>query len=673
MLLENPNYYRDFFDSNIFGHYLREHAAVGSDLVPDIKASIVWAREVLQRSDRIVWFLRLFRIALAKYLQDFELAREFVRQYNRKTRGAPIESLKGTDLAPVWRAREETSSSLGLRPDIPFKIRRVYGAVEGLDLEYVAEGHWTSLTGALEHYAAMGMLGDEVEFGWKLPEEFIGELSVAEREAAVATSRKIPVSRAGDYEEVIDFGDGYKWFYIDEYFAPDEIEINQELEVMFHAGESASRTVSGHCATCDKYHQRALVLRKFVRSDKGNYWRPVLFFCLDPGTGFLGETKGLNNGIPDPRYHKYIIPLLEHSLVKGNAGGGYMPESNWLVTNLRSTHPMELAALVAAKPDLLTLTEKIKIRGYVSDEDILTAPVVAGVIGRGQTFWIVPETQEQVSRLVSQSTDTEGRVVLVSPSQGAALWFKVLSGTLRGLVEQLSGPSGDAEQALADKVVDVFVDGDCTGGSGFGTSIRLKRRLEHLGAVDLEPTAELVDGALGPITRACNVGVTSLLEKQGQGDLMVEFIASCRSGVPTEASMLVQRALFAAETVYTDYILKSLFAMLPRAAQSPYTIRGQVEVRAGGVTYKDVPFEGQFLFQDAETVDGRMVVDPSKCELVTRAEPLIEELVFNRDANIGDGVLYFSHIWCPVATADDVLDYARDVYKETFTKSIEEG
>jgi len=68
-----------------------------------------------------------------------------------------------------------------------------------------------------------------------------------------------------------------------------------------------------------------------------------------------------------------------------------------------------------------------------------------------------------------------------------------------------------------------------------------------------------------------------------------------------------------------------------------------------------------------------MVVDPSKCELVTRAEPLIEELVFNRDANIGDGVLYFSHIWCPVATADDVLDYARDVYKETFTKSIEEG
>jgi hypothetical protein len=118
--------------------------------------------------------------------------------------------------------------------------------------------------------------------------------------------------------ELIEFDDGFIWFNLN------RSRCEKEGKAM------------GHCGNCGgDYNDIVLSLRKL--KEKGNriYARPSLTFILDED-GFLGEMKGRANTKPKEEYHPYILKLLgERDFIKGIKGGGYLPQHNFSLTDLK--------------------------------------------------------------------------------------------------------------------------------------------------------------------------------------------------------------------------------------------------------------------------------------------------------------------------------------------------
>jgi len=83
--------------------------------------------------------------------------------------------------------------------------------------------------------------------------------------------------------------------------------------------------------------------------------------------GILGETKGIKNSKPSPKFHQPIIELLKNDKIITIKGGGYLPKNNFSLDDLSNKEE-----LLKLKPDLDFVNyhskpEKIK---YLTDEDI---------------------------------------------------------------------------------------------------------------------------------------------------------------------------------------------------------------------------------------------------------------------------------------------------------------
>jgi len=141
----------------------------------------------------------------------------------------------------------------------------------------------------------------------------------------------------GTIEELIDFGNGYKWF---------------DLKRPRCALEGGAM---GHCGNSAEYREEdtILSLRKVStdRKTKKVTSKPFLTFILrstkndlDDEFGddykFLGEMKGRANKKPAKKYHRYIVDLLKYRgddgeyLVSEVRGGGYAPEGNFSIGDL---------------------------------------------------------------------------------------------------------------------------------------------------------------------------------------------------------------------------------------------------------------------------------------------------------------------------------------------------
>ena len=60
----------------------------------------------------------------------------------------------------------------------------------------------------------------------------------------------------------------------------------------------------------------------------------LTFICS--GSGYFGEMKGRANGKPAAVYHDRITSLLSQPDFRGIEGGGYLPENNFSITDLKS-------------------------------------------------------------------------------------------------------------------------------------------------------------------------------------------------------------------------------------------------------------------------------------------------------------------------------------------------
>ena len=120
-----------------------------------------------------------------------------------------------------------------------------------------------------------------------------------------------------DGEDFILLDDGWKWVRVEGGYSQQE------------------GLAMGHCG--NYYAKKGDVmysLREPVQQEEEVSWRPHLTFICSR-SGHFGEMKGRANGKPSAVYHNRITSLLSQPNFRGIEGGGYLPENNFSITDLK--------------------------------------------------------------------------------------------------------------------------------------------------------------------------------------------------------------------------------------------------------------------------------------------------------------------------------------------------
>jgi hypothetical protein len=295
--------------------------------MPFVQDQLAWAKKVLKKNDRIVWFLRMIRIGILKQL---------VQDDKSKWESAYQKAIAGADNAFV---------------------------IDAIDM--IESGNYmNSFKRNIEHYLSLGLKGiDEVVWAKQNPTQLYDAFLAFENEWKQEREGHIPYldqplegeeiddEWGGDeMEPIIDFGDGYYWLNTHKPYC------RTEGDAMGHCGNSAAY-VEG---------DNVLSLRKLIKkgNDKSNWlWYPCLTFILHK-SGKIGEMKGRGNTKPEDKYHPYIIALMLNPIVTGVVGGGYAPERNFSFDDLTDEEKNDL---FDKKPSLMGLGDFYKKFGMVDE------------------------------------------------------------------------------------------------------------------------------------------------------------------------------------------------------------------------------------------------------------------------------------------------------------------
>jgi GNAT superfamily N-acetyltransferase len=292
-------------------------------LAPGMKAkvdeSIKWAKRVLKKQNRIVWWLRWVRLALIAAAL--------------KNPGANADSLKTLES----KVQREMSGKADVAHAMTF-------------------GYLKTLQPDLSHLYSLDVSDiQEADPGWKYPEAFVLELRGYEK--AYIDDASGSLSPQSDDEVFIDFGDGWAWWLLP------RASCSDEAEAMGHCGNSPA----GH-----RTDRNILSLRQQKNVAGREKWEPHLTFILHTdgktaGVGALGEMKGKGNDKPKPKYFPYIIRLLEDHRIKGLIGGGYMPEHNFRFSDLTAE---QRKAVREVNPDAYFTFEEYMEKGNIDMEAV---------------------------------------------------------------------------------------------------------------------------------------------------------------------------------------------------------------------------------------------------------------------------------------------------------------
>jgi len=312
-LLEAQDYegmFRAFLDSDA----VKNLPDGGTSIRNEVKNCISWARRILKKNDRIVWFLRWARVILRQQAKDSidaamaELNKSLKTNYTR---------------ADVMSIRTMESS---LEHFMQSDVRAIQNTV--FDKQTPAKLFDTLRELENQHVSKAGDDHDAKE--WAEDKQLIEQHS--------------------DDDVIMKFPDGYCWVDLN---TPAD---DDEGKAMGHCGNRASY----------KSDETILSLRKNVNYQGKKWWRPVCTFILD-GNRYLGEMKGRGNDKPAARYHPYIIALLKSKYVEGIKGGGYMPRNNFSLDDLDDSQRNELIEMKPELGGLLPLYRKEGMTSRVED------------------------------------------------------------------------------------------------------------------------------------------------------------------------------------------------------------------------------------------------------------------------------------------------------------------
>ena len=329
MKLVESSLYEGGKGSNVYDDMFREYMT-DNKLYSTIKKNISWAKQTLKKTDRIVWFLRWYRIYIVQMLEDTNKAISMSGNLSK-----PISISHKDNYAPLNPAKTENKTNIEIqklnkKTGRNFYINDMIKNLSSFQIE-------------LQHFLSLPIQQiQEIKWTTQSPNELISEFKEYENEwkESSNTRNQIKYNAGNEPTKIIDFYNGFAWFDLEKSYC------DQESQSMGHCGNSGGRGT-------------IFSLRKFVaNSDGKTIWYPVLTFISHDGV--LGEMKGRGNDKPSERYHSYIVALLKSDYVEGIKGGGYKPENNFKMSDLSDDEREELIKL---KPDLGELSDMYEKEG----------------------------------------------------------------------------------------------------------------------------------------------------------------------------------------------------------------------------------------------------------------------------------------------------------------------
>lgn len=261
----------------------------------EVGAMVDRAVEALDKPERVVWFLRLFKIGLAHALDhDGPLAAKIAAEYARRAKVSEADAE-----AQGWQVYNDDE----LLDDLAHFLRLPVPAVRSL------------------------------RFGYADPDALVGELRALEKKWQAAAKGGF---EDHDAVEVLRFANGLAWYDLK------RPTCALEAEAMGHHG-NGGREGSG---------DTLLSLRQTFAKGESVTHQPILTFVLDKN-GFLTEMKGRYGEKPEQAYHNEIVALLKLPLVHGIKGGGPKAHTNFALSDLDEDVAHDL---VTEKPELSGLS-----------------------------------------------------------------------------------------------------------------------------------------------------------------------------------------------------------------------------------------------------------------------------------------------------------------------------
>ncbi len=321
------------------------HPVTQGALQSRVREEITWAKKDLKKQDRIVWWLRWFRLALLKSLVDGykDEIQSNETWLGRKEYGAEPETVEKLEKEYAENKQKYATISEWWEKELQALETRT-GKTLRNDNNSPGLGWFGRAHSRYQHYMSLPVPAIQ-NIIWD--KQTIFELEAifggAEQTWIEETKGKVQIQE-GD-EIFVQFPDGWAWWLLDRAYC------SEEAKAMGHCGNVVGQ---------DRPDERILSLRKPFPN---NMWEPHLTFILEPNH-YLGEMKGKGNQKPTQAYHKYIIPLLEDNRIQGIRGGGYAPERNFDMNDLT---PEQQEALVQKNSNLMKLSRRLKEQGATED------------------------------------------------------------------------------------------------------------------------------------------------------------------------------------------------------------------------------------------------------------------------------------------------------------------
>lgn len=313
ILMEGMNY------GDMFTQYLQVCKAIGQDvnaIQQSVNTEVKWAKTALIKNNRIVWYLRWFRLSQAIKLRSWVNEPEKVDLVNKYINSLLAEAAKGG----AGQIDINSVPKFGASPQLHNWLQHIFSLP----------------VPAIQSYP----------LDWKPIELVSDDLRKIEAAWSEQTTRQIPVSADDGVHIALDCGNGYKWVALNKHYC------RKEADAMGHCGNQY-----GHPG------DRIFSLRKVIKKSGKTYWEPFLTFIVDKD-GMLGESKGRGNEKPADRYHDCIMQFLMSNLVKGIKGGGYDPANNFSTDDLTEE---QQDTLFAAKPMMAPISWVYKQHGMTPE------------------------------------------------------------------------------------------------------------------------------------------------------------------------------------------------------------------------------------------------------------------------------------------------------------------
>jgi hypothetical protein len=269
---------------------------------------IEWAKTHLKKNDRIVWYLRWWRLYWENLMINYIDKSKKLKEKDSETITAIINIFKKDMAAFNAKSKEKITEA----------------DVEEFDTR--------TLRSQLEHFFSLEDPSiQNLQLAYEKPSHVIDELEGLEEKIRTKIESEKRIVNEADKESgdkpFVKFGDGWCWWFLD------RAACSEEARAMGHCGHQPRSESDDHI----------LSLREPIVKNGKKYWSPHLTFVMD-GNGFLGEMKGRGNDKPAKRYHPYIVSLLKDKRVKGTKGATWYPSKNFKLSDLTEKERKEIYA-----------------------------------------------------------------------------------------------------------------------------------------------------------------------------------------------------------------------------------------------------------------------------------------------------------------------------------------